>query len=1396
MINFSPILSHYLSIGEQDEWEEVLRLALTICMKNELVYILVSDEYCLWQLFKIFPKTSMKLLLDLDKSSIVKDAGPFLDYLFESFIDIPLESSSPDDYRNVCWGMIFALDTLKHVVLKRRKSNAYEYQFECKTFNLIYRFYCKAGLEKYFEGQLVENNDFDFSILEEQNIEGNPSYLDYSRFIEEKDSKMIETSDTNKIKNILLYKILEILEITSQRFYCVSFEKGNKDFSIALFRKKVIEWTYEIRRTPNREDINASLREGTRTSLSNEIPKVGVRKKSRLELIYTNKNLVPILVKILRLQINLFMNAPNAVLDDSSFNVQMSEKEGDDNIYLINRTSPHDLAKSNFKFVTDSKFSNHMNQQSSEKKIYVKVIKVVMEQLIHLLSFLDVMYEEFEFEQLISYENLLDMLRNLQNLIDKQSCFPVEALNRKITPEVNFNKSPTMETIHQELMRKKSVLMEYVKKHNLCIDLDEKRRTSIYRCSKNKVIFNELSRFSLRQGNVNEETLTFSKSLMSGHNFEVEINDILKGLANVYIRVFGRMWNGLPDSKCYSDQHDMIFSKCDEKGHDFIWHNRSGRYFFFNEIYFKYIVLFERITFEFDEFRIHLSNIVETLAKDSEYNDSTVYYQEVQEKEEYRLSVSGFLYNQFDVIVRLASCGERAIYMNFDWSIIYSQHCLCVFTIQSLIHQDFDFFKDLFGKGNYNPVDRVRRGAFYSFVEAMTNIAISMMKKMKFDHLSIKREIADAIWLPYKTNYPLLKIIVDLLTSSVGDNNENEVIISECLINLLMNFLLVRLHQIDSEIINLKYSAAKLIIQILKKKNSELTFLQLNQNGLELKTIYEYTIFLTKHQLIDLILKNKLDYKNKLVFLKQQAGPHINQNSGIGQISSEELTKRGVKRSKTKNMTGIKQETLEVLNQLTSRNNRDKKKTILNQPSEKKETPFRFAKRRAHLGLDGIRRIDYEASHVTSASLMIYAYSLTNCKNIGFHLISNLLTMMTYFEENQGGKYWSLRKQESDVFYLLPGGKLKRQKINKKVKEEMAIVNFLIKTNREIEIVDKQGKNKIILFQNFPELIMIRELIVEEFFGDFDSENVLHKVIQYVPQLLIQVKYYHRFNIQWPKLSKLVDDESLWSYRTIIWSISFILNIICLLSYSHINRLMPIDTRYYTQKVLINSIAALIGILALGQFFLWMYTKYHLITKVNIEKFKIEHKSINSSSIFNYIRVRIFNSILFQETIISVILHCLFGFMGVFYSRLFHSFHLLMFIFISKPIRNVVFAIVKNIKEMVMIFVFAVFIIYIYSMITLIHYSNDFRTDTTRGFDICQNLSSCFLNVLNLGLRNGGGIAESMTQMYTTYYQFLPKVFFDLSFFILINVIALNMVFGIIIDTFSEMREKESSKSR
>lgn len=70
---------------------------------------------------------------------------------------------------------------------------------------------------------------------------------------------------------------------------------------------------------------------------------------------------------------------------------------------------------------------------------------------------------------------------------------------------------------------------------------------------------------------------------------------------------------------------------------------------------------------------------------------------------------------------------------------------------------------------------------------------------------------------------------------------------------------------------------------------------------------------------------------------------------------------------------------------------------------------------------------------------------------------------------------------------------------------------------------------------------------------------------------------------------------------------------------------------------------------------------------------------------------------------------------------------------------------------------------------------------------------ACFIIHIDYGLRTDGGIGEFIPKR--SYYQDTPyyvlRFFYNLLYFIIVVVIMLSILFGIIIDTFAELREAE-----
>merc|ERR1712100_679405 len=114
-------------------------------------------------------------------------------------------------------------------------------------------------------------------------------------------------------------------------------------------------------------------------------------------------------------------------------------------------------------------------------------------------------------------------------------------------------------------------------------------------------------------------------------------------------------------------------------------------------------------------------------------------------------------------------------------------------------------------------------------------------------------------------------------------------------------------------------------------------------------------------------------------------------------------------------------------------------------------------------------------------------------------------------------------------------------------------------------------------------------------------------------------------------------------------------------------------------------------------------------------------------------------------------------------------------------------------------------VLYYYAVIGFLIVRNDyFHEEIAEGVPMCDKMIDCYLITVREGLINGGGMADFLTwrpiqdveRGYNkmTDPNFFFRFVFDLSFFCVILVILMNVIFGIIIDTFSALRDMTESK--
>jgi len=154
-----------------------------------------------------------------------------------------------------------------------------------------------------------------------------------------------------------------------------------------------------------------------------------------------------------------------------------------------------------------------------------------------------------------------------------------------------------------------------------------------------------------------------------------------------------------------------------------------------------------------------------------------------------------------------------------------------------------------------------------------------------------------------------------------------------------------------------------------------------------------------------------------------------------------------------------------------------------------------------------------------------------------------------------------------------------------------------------------------------------------------------------------------------------------------------------------------------------------------------------------------------------------------------------FALLGTFFSKVFFAFLLFDVVDRSVILNNVIKSVTQNYKQLLMTVVLGVIMIYIYATIGYFSVlADDPDNDTADFTDLCSSPWHCFLSLANVGIRSGGGIGDVLSAIGFGEENFVRRYFYELFYFLTIIIILLNIVFGIIIDTFAELRDEKRNK--
>ncbi|TKS73284.1 Inositol 1,4,5-trisphosphate receptor type 2 IP3 receptor isoform 2 [Collichthys lucidus] len=159
--------------------------------------------------------------------------------------------------------------------------------------------------------------------------------------------------------------------------------------------------------------------------------------------------------------------------------------------------------------------------------------------------------------------------------------------------------------------------------------------------------------------------------------------------------------------------------------------------------------------------------------------------------------------------------------------------------------------------------------------------------------------------------------------------------------------------------------------------------------------------------------------------------------------------------------------------------------------------------------------------------------------------------------------------------------------------------------------------------------------------------------------------------------------------------------------------------------------------------------------------------------------------------------------LGLFVHEFFYSFLLFDLVIREETLLNVIKSVTRNGRSIILTAVLAIFLVYFFSIIGFLFLKDDFRMEVDRlpapdekdGTErVCDTLLMCIITVLNQGLRNGGGVGDILRRPSKEEPLFAARVVYDLLFFFVVIIIVLNLIFGVIIDTFADLRSEKQRK--
>lgn len=366
-------------------------------------------------------------------------------------------------------------------------------------------------------------------------------------------------------------------------------------------------------------------------------------------------------------------------------------------------------------------------------------------------------------------------------------------------------------------------------------------------------------------------------------------------------------------------------------------------------------------------------------------------------------------------------------------------------------------------------------------------------------------------------------------------------------------------------------------------------------------------------------------------------------------------------------------------------------------------------------------------------------------------------------------------------------------------KEEAVVFEFINRIMVDIQIVYKS--NDVTSLQRFyfklpPRCFFLSNEMKNRFMEltTFESTTAKrHFLYNNIDALSIEMEENQKNFARFSGFSHLMTNDAYKTYQIFLTLISFALNVLMLV-YLENNDGKGLKSSSETGEIAMTTLGYLSAIFSFICALLWLMSKYKIECKMQLANMQaLSADPLTHKEIFQTVMGK---SLIFHRRFGTFFLQCIFSLLGLYVNYVFFTINVLILANIFKPIKYIMRSIINHYDKLLVTLILTILVIFSYSFIILDQYLGSIKEDEF-GESVCDNFVACFINSVNLGLRLDGGIGDALATMVNTNEKgpFWGRFFFDITFFIIVRLILLNVIAGIIIDTFSDMRDEMTRRN-